>query len=719
MTPSSHIDLSRRAFLAASATGVGAGIALGAGPAPAAAVPSGSAPTILTAGFPRSFHFRQSELLVHSMAYEEWAQQFSTLNGIVGKVVQEEKPTTTGEANVEYVTRFKREHPDQLVLLHFNGRLRRPDFDPYGVFTFGGHWTYRAGTTLTAATQPDATRTVLHVADTSIFRLDVGREGTVHDDIGIAATGADGLPDWHVSEQVTLVDIDDEAGTITVDRGRYGTEPLAFPAGAYVAPHIVTGPWGSEDAGLVWWINFDPDGPRDARGRNGIDAFVEDMALRLGPGGELEIIDGVQFDIFTFTIGTFRRFADLDGDGIADEGVIDGINRYGVGQIEAIRRLRERLPDKLILTDGARLTGRRDDVGQRPDLTMINGIEKEAFPGVEVSDYRWWSSVLGSLDYVQTHSREPAFSYINHRRPRHDGPVDYSDMRLVFAAAQLAGIAVTFFDEPDKPDDAAVGVLDEVWAGAEHQLNWLGRPLRPAQHLAERSPDLLRGAGVGWPKHFVDRFAGPGVSFERVTDGGSALRISFDSNSDDSEFPARLTRFFTFLPGASFTLANVDVPDGDLVVALTVSGEELDEYSSGIGRLLKVAVTPAGSTDSDDVMLTYIDTEPQHVVLYFPDVAHGPIDLRFLAEGTGSLTLRDLRLHAGADAMVREFEHGLVLANPSESPYQVDLASLFPEDRVRRLQGTPEQDPATNDGSLVGTSVTLGGTDGLALLRDA
>jgi hypothetical protein len=67
--------------------------------------------------------------------------------------------------------------------------------------------------------------------------------------------------------------------------------------------------------------------------------------------------------------------------------------------------------------------------------------------------------------------------------------------------------------------------------------------------------------------------------------------------------------------------------------------------------------------------------------------------------------------------MYREFENGVVLANPSFSPYDFDLAELFPDQRFRRLRGTANQDPRTNDGSEVNDTVELQGKDGLFLVR--
>jgi hypothetical protein len=65
----------------------------------------------------------------------------------------------------------------------------------------------------------------------------------------------------------------------------------------------------------------------------------------------------------------------------------------------------------------------------------------------------------------------------------------------------------------------------------------------------------------------------------------------------------------------------------------------------------------------------------------------------------------------------REFEHGLVLANPSPRPYELDLERLLPGRKFRRLEGSPEQDPATNDGTPVGATLTLRPKEGLFLVR--
>jgi hypothetical protein len=73
--------------------------------------------------------------------------------------------------------------------------------------------------------------------------------------------------------------------------------------------------------------------------------------------------------------------------------------------------------------------------------------------------------------------------------------------------------------------------------------------------------------------------------------------------------------------------------------------------------------------------------------------------------------------HAAADVIYREFEHGLVMANPAPRPYEFDLDKLFPGKSWRRLRGTPLQDPRANNGSPVSGKLTLGPKDALFLVR--
>ncbi|MCX7012398.1 MAG: hypothetical protein NTW86_07525 [Candidatus Sumerlaeota bacterium] len=103
---------------------------------------------------------------------------------------------------------------------------------------------------------------------------------------------------------------------------------------------------------------------------------------------------------------------------------------------------------------------------------------------------------------------------------------------------------------------------------------------------------------------------------------------------------------------------------------------------------------------------------------YFRDAGPATIDLTLQIEGTEPVTISNLTIHSAADAMAREFEHGVVLVNPSLKEYSFALAKLFPNAKLRRFQGTAGQDPQTNNGQPVGAAVTLGERDGLFLAKE-
>ena len=104
---------------------------------------------------------------------------------------------------------------------------------------------------------------------------------------------------------------------------------------------------------------------------------------------------------------------------------------------------------------------------------------------------------------------------------------------------------------------------------------------------------------------------------------------------------------------------------------------------------------------------------------YFSDVRSKTVDLGWAVEGAEPIRIRSVRAHAHPDVIYREFEGGLVLASPSPRPYQLDLERLLPGRKFRRLRGSPEQDPAANDGSPVAGQLVLQPQEGLFLVKSA
>jgi hypothetical protein len=96
-----------------------------------------------------------------------------------------------------------------------------------------------------------------------------------------------------------------------------------------------------------------------------------------------------------------------------------------------------------------------------------------------------------------------------------------------------------------------------------------------------------------------------------------------------------------------------------------------------------------------------------------------PLELAFEFEGGEPITIEELSVHAASGAVAREFEHGVVLVNPSLGRQVVDLVRLFPGRSLRRLRATANQDTTVNNGQPVGATVTLGSRDGLFLANES
>ena len=123
--------------VAVDGTAPAADLAATAGSASADVVPP-PVLRVLRDEYPRAYFFRSCEMASNPrISYEAWEACFERLMGIEGKALDEELPE---RRNIEFFTRFKQRHPDQLVMLHYDGEARDPR-DHTEQF-FAGHWLY-------------------------------------------------------------------------------------------------------------------------------------------------------------------------------------------------------------------------------------------------------------------------------------------------------------------------------------------------------------------------------------------------------------------------------------------------------------------------------------------------------------------------------------------------------------------------------------------------
>ncbi len=561
---------------------------------------------VLQDQYPRAFFFRSAEGFAANprISYEQWEAQFERLMGIEGKVLEEEVPGRSIR-NIDFFTRFKKRHPDQLVLLHYNGNARDPRDD--GGRFFAGHWLYYNGAKILDDVPAENGETEIRVDHPELFHVNVGRYRDRNEDIGLCRLDERGRPDWNYAEQVQLVSVDLKRKVLRVRRGCYGTQPLPFEGGrAYAAAHVTEGPWGRKSH-LLWFYNYSTRCPRDAQGRTCADVLADDVARRFAPGGQLTAFDGLEFDVLHHRVAPTRggRGPDCDADGQPDSGFFDGVNTYGVGVIELCRQLRQKMGDKkLILADGMSVNNQRA-------FGLLNGIESEGWPTLSDWEAKDWSGGLNRHFFWRDNARPPVLNYINHkfvthgpipgivRRPR----VPFSAHRLVFAAAVFTDSAICYSYGPPKEPHELIGVWDELWKGQERQVGWLGRPLGPAVRLGEQAPDLLQGRGRR-AEQLRQLCAGPGLRFDV---DGDAVRVAPAKTGQAASTSASQARASQTVPSQRspelrFLLKGVPTNGPDLLVSLTIRAERLRAYPPEMARLVWVGTAePEGKLVRPDL----------------------------------------------------------------------------------------------------------------------
>ncbi len=649
---------------------------------------------LFTSGWPRVFFFRASESFAvrPALSFDEWDRTFSRLQGIEGKVFDEEVRGRS-KRNIERFSQFKAAHPQQMVMLHYNGLARDPQ--DAGTRFFAGHWLYFGGQTLTADVPAANGETEIPVNDTSLFKMEGGRLGKGADDIGICELDPNNKPDWSRCEQVHLLEIKPtkgRQGILRVQRAQYGTQPRAFARGrAHIAPHMTNGPWG-KDGALLWFYNFATTCPRDANGRTATDVLVQEFGEWFGKGGPLESFDGVEFDVMRHSLGGRRglpRTGDVDADGKSDAGIVNGHDAYAEGTLVFCQRLREKLgPDRLIMADGWNWDHVRA-------FSAMNGMESEGWPKLGDKEFNDWSGGLNRAQFWSAHYAKPGFNYINNKgllaRGEREATMPYH--RLVFAGAMMTDSVLCTTFVPPAENDELFGTWDEWRQGTKHKLGWLGQPKSPPKHLAFDSADVLGGISNDLLEHITTDSASVALD-------GKGLRISGKDSTQE------LTSFKLRVPVHA---------NGELLLRFRVSCEPSKQIPQQAPRTLRVGLVE----NRYDLSASWLDRQEMNYTFYATGLpANQEAAVTFDIEGSETMLIADLAAFAEPDAMAREYDHGVVLANPSAHPFEFNLASLFPGQKFRRLQATANQDTQTNNGQLVDGKVGLGARDGLFLAKE-
>lgn len=633
-------------------------------------------------GFPRAFFFRTSEGLTH-VGYENWDKTFNRLGGIMGKCLNEEIPGRA--SNIPFFSRFKQDHPGQLVMLHYNGNGRDPRDD--GKKFHASHWLYYEGTKLLENLTAQDGITTIRVEDPSIFKMNIGRYKNRNEDIGMCRLTKDGKPDWNYAEQLELVDVDLKAKTIKVKRACFGTKPLVFKAGeTLLSPHVTEGPWGKNN-NLLWLYNHSTKCPKDANGKTCNAILSEEFGQKFSETGELKYFDGVEFDVLWNEIShpSFGRKVDADCDGQGDNGIFNGVNEYSVGVFLFCEQLREEIgPDKLILADGMSSQFQRG-------IGYLNGIESEGWPLHRDPEVNDWSGGWNRHLFWNQNAFHPAFSYVNFKYLRNlEVLPPLRRQRLVWAATMLMDARITHSGyRIQKPADGVyTEIIDEFIAGTRNQKYWLGQPLEAPVRIALLQPDCLIKQGVRSGAGLIEIINGP------------QLELSADKRA------VKISK--TTKGNLRFNVSGINCSGPDLVVSMKIKCEPRAGYPDDMPRLLT-----ANIMGQKQKLMSYVNGDWFHATFYFRDIESNSLDLQFEMESNEALWIKEMTVHAFPDVVYRRFENGIVIANPAHHEFELDLKRIANGVQYYHLQGT--QDKKVNNGKKANDIIVLREREGLFL----
>jgi len=659
---------------------------------------------ILEENYPRAFFFRIPQFI--DEPYDEWERKYNRLMGIEAKVLEEELPGIS-DPNIEFFTRFKHNNPDQFVAVHYNGNSRDPRNDTKDFFP--GHWLYFNGAGVLSEIPAAEEITEIKVTDASLFKTGIGRYSDRNEDLGICELDAEGKPDWHKSEQVQLVSIDAENNTIRVRRGCYGTSPRTFqPGRTYIASHVSSGPW-EEFGNLMWFYNHSTVCPRDKAGKNCTDILVSDIAKHFLKGGDLEVFNGIEFDVMFNSLSQHNfvksyyspgsnRAPDPNADGIPDDGVFDGKNTYGEGIMQFYRKLRSLVgEEKLIMAD-------HNSSAQQRAFGLINGIECEGWPVAGDYKIKCWSGGINRNLFWDENARAPRMNYINHKwSPKILDTVDIpiSNDRLVMAVSCLTGTAIGegFYLPEKEPGQSKPAIWDELVMGQSNTPGWLGKPISQVMRLAKHNENIFSGRSL---EQLKQRIKPAGELPVSITWDGNAIKIEGEDSDNKNIMEIEIEK----LPCTH---------DG-LSLFMTFTGRPMKNSSMECGRVAYVTPLIPGLNIAERWYTAYMNMEPFESAFYYPDLPEKEVSISVKIESNEAVWIHSMEAYASPDIMVREFENGIVLANPAPYTVKIDLEALFPDRKFQRLQGSSRQDPVTNDGSMVNGEVELGAKDGLFLI---
>lgn len=592
-----------------------------------------------------------------------WIHAIDSASGFMKKFISEELEIDPQMAR--WANAYAGTHPGKLVLLHLNGEARRICGHPEVLERyFPGHWVYLPGSTVTESLPSDGG--TVEVADVTPFlgkgypdRKSVPRSFRPLQ-VLLVRLGPDGERLWYESEYAEVVSVDRARRSIRLRRGLYGSRPLDFSARKSALLPIAGGVWGDR---VMWFYNLSSACPRDRNGKQAHELYAEEIASWFAPGGRLHAFDGIAFDVNYFEVSKRGARWDVDSNGVSDGGWVAGRNCWQEGDIAFLQRVRTLLGEHRLLTADAQHAANQ----QLP--TVLDGMESEGL--VQHNDmWRGFSRALNTHLYWRDHRRSAVdYRYVVLKVMGTDAPEALRMRRFGAAAACCLGAAVT--DVPAR----------EYFPEPFRRPGSLGRTKGELIRYAERFAPVvsLRGEALR------QRLSAPGCS---LAADGEGVVVSDTARRKPAEGEIPLIRL---------TLKELPLPAGDAVFRvrarlLTASSRQAAEY--GVPAILWLKPDSLPTYDSraqyndlfGNLYGLFGSDRPEPMSYYFRDLAPCVSDVSMTVRGAASFRIESVEIYPAPDVIMREFDHGFIIANPSLHPVRINPGDFCPRAAGRTVE---------------------------------
>ncbi|NDP22497.1 MAG: hypothetical protein GZ091_15645 [Paludibacter sp.] len=618
-----------------------------------------------TIGFPQFYAFRGEMNRKTQINYEAWSNEIENSNGVIRKLLDEEiliNPVTTNWANT-----FAQENPTKLMLLHLNGEARHVIRNPEVLKKyFPGHWLYEEGSVLNQNIKTNDKDIIVKNIEPFINRKYRGGNGEgsnfskndIPNYVLLVKLDEKGNRLWYESEIIQITNVDKNTNTLSVSRGICNTKPISFEAGkTYLAP-ILGGVWGG---GVMFFYNLSIDCPKDKNGKTASDLRVDEIAQEFSKKGVLENINGIAFDVNYFDVSDRFPTCDTNNDGKKDGGWINNENHWKLGDYLFLKNLRSRMGDDFIITADGQHAENQQAVG------VLNGIESEGL--VQHNDaWRGFSRAVNTHQYWEhNNNTKYQFRYVVLKlMNKTDAENSVRLQRFGIATACCLGAFTT--------DPSLSGINKNSSAGKGMLPEWMTK----SGALGKSSAELIH-----YSKQFPDIFSKTSEQIKNLISSEDCnIKIvngQLEVSPKNKQSKGR---------DMNFTIKNIDIPSGDITIfieAKSIDPSDGLSFADRVPRMMWLTMSNLpdyGEGKNVNQMYNHLSGQfgtnrMEEMSFYFRrnNDAEKKNDISIQIQGKGKISINSIKIYNKADILIRKFEYGVVIVNPSFVDQMIDLSN--------------------------------------------